>query len=76
MKKENELINDIKEQFSSLMNARSLAVSNDKRILEFLFRYFLGSFRVIFLAVALSLLIFYSYMQNRKNYTYKFKNLG
>ena len=36
MKKENELINDIKEQFSSLMNARSLAVSNDKRILEFL----------------------------------------
>ncbi|EIN3349405.1 site-specific DNA-methyltransferase, partial [Campylobacter coli] len=33
---ENELINDIKEQFSSLMNARSLAVSNDKRILEFL----------------------------------------
>lgn len=36
MEKENSLINDIKEQFSSLMNARSLAVSNDKRILEFL----------------------------------------
>lgn len=36
MQKENALISDIKEQFSSLMNARSLAVSNDKRILEFL----------------------------------------
>lgn len=36
MQKENDLISDIKENFGSLMNARSLAVSNDKRILEFL----------------------------------------
>ena len=28
---ENYLINDIKEHFDTLMNARSLAVSNDKR---------------------------------------------
>ncbi|WP_086256217.1 site-specific DNA-methyltransferase [Campylobacter vicugnae] len=33
---ENYLINDIKEHFETLMNARSLAVSNDKRVLEFL----------------------------------------
>lgn len=33
---ENHLINDIKEHFETLMNARSLAVSNDKRVLEFL----------------------------------------
>ncbi len=33
---ENYLINDIKEYFETLMNARSLAVSNDKRVLEFL----------------------------------------
>ncbi|WP_086237223.1 site-specific DNA-methyltransferase [Campylobacter porcelli] len=33
---ENHLINDIKEHFSTLITARSLAVSNDKRILEFL----------------------------------------
>ncbi|MBR2164916.1 MAG: site-specific DNA-methyltransferase, partial [Campylobacter sp.] len=36
MEKENHLINDIKEHFETLMNARSLAVSNDKRVLEFL----------------------------------------
>ena len=36
MEKENYLINDIKEHFETLMNARSLAVSNDKRVLEFL----------------------------------------
>lgn len=33
---ENYLINDIKEHFETLINARSLAVSNDKRVLEFL----------------------------------------
>lgn len=33
---ENHLINDIKEHFNTLITARSLAVSNDKRILEFL----------------------------------------
>ncbi|MEE3777169.1 site-specific DNA-methyltransferase [Campylobacter sp. CX2-4080-23] len=33
---ENHLINDIKEHFSTLITARSLAVSNDKRVLEFL----------------------------------------
>lgn len=33
---ENYLINDIKEHFETLMNARSLAVNNDKRVLEFL----------------------------------------
>lgn len=36
MIKEDSLISDIKEHFSTLLNARSLAVSNDKRILEFL----------------------------------------
>ncbi|WP_169777382.1 site-specific DNA-methyltransferase [Campylobacter mucosalis] len=36
MQSENQLINDIKERFGSLMNASSLAISNDERILEFL----------------------------------------
>ncbi|ANE34397.1 type III restriction/modification system, mod subunit [Campylobacter hyointestinalis subsp. lawsonii CCUG 27631] len=36
MIKEDSLISDIKEHFNTLLNARSLAISNDKRILEFL----------------------------------------
>lgn len=36
MQSENQLINDIKERFGSFMNASSLAISNDERILEFL----------------------------------------
>ncbi|TWO28521.1 site-specific DNA-methyltransferase [Campylobacter hyointestinalis] len=36
MIKEDSLISNIKEHFNTLLNARSLAISNDKRILEFL----------------------------------------
>lgn len=36
MIKEDSLISDIKEHFNTLLNARSLAISNDERVLEFL----------------------------------------